>query len=64
MSTAIDEIEENAGQVPDKVSLDNGYFSGDNLETLEKSGIDAYVACGKESQQDKPNIDQSNRKIK
>lgn len=64
VTRAIDEIEANTGRVPDKVSLDNGYFSGDNLETLEKSGIDAYVACGKKPQQDTPDIDQSNRKIK
>ena len=64
VTRAIDEIETSTGQVPDKVSLDKGYFSGDNLETLEKSGIDAYVACGKKSQQDTPCIDQSNRKIK
>lgn len=62
VSPALEEIQKNTEKLPDKMSLDNGFFSGDNLETLEESSVDAYVACGKES--DSSDIDQSNRKIK
>ncbi len=62
MPTALEEIQENTEKLPDKMSLDNGFFSGDNLETFKESSVDAYVACGKES--DTSDIDQSNRKIK
>lgn len=44
---ALEEIESSSGELPDKMSLDNGYFSGDNLEELKESGVDAYVAVGK-----------------
>jgi len=35
------------GTLPDKISMDNGYFSGDNLEILEESTIDAYIVTDK-----------------
>lgn len=63
VSPAIDEIQENTGQLPEKMSADNGFFSGDNLKTLEDAGIDAYVACGKE-QPDAGPMAGSDRKIK
>ena len=63
VAPALKEIQENTERLPDKMSLDNGFFSGDNLETLEESGVDAYVACGKE-QPDIQSVDNSNRKIK
>ncbi len=63
VSSALKEIQENTEKLPDQMSLDNGFFSGDNLEALEESGIDAYVACGKEHP-DNQSINNSNRKIK
>ena len=63
VSPAIDEIQKNTGQLPEKMSTDNGFFSGDNLENLNAAGIDAYVACGKE-QPDARSIDECERKIK
>jgi transposase len=62
VSPALDQIKENTGELPDKMSLDNGFFSGDNLETLEESSVDAYVACGKDP--DISDIEQNDRKIK
>lgn len=64
VSPALDEIRNNAGRLPDLMSLDNGFFSGENLETWKESEVDAYVACGKESHQDSSGPDQSRRQIK
>lgn len=53
---ALIEIQETAGRLPEKMSADNGYFSGENLEVIEAGEIDAYVAAGrgeKEKSKDK-----------
>lgn len=44
---AIEEILSTIGRLPEKMSLDNGYFSGKNLSTIEENQIDAYVAVGR-----------------
>jgi len=44
---ALQEIYETTGQLPEKASLDAGYFSSDNLTELEANKIDGYVATGK-----------------
>jgi len=36
-------IEENTGQLPDEMSLDAGYYSDTNVESLEKKNIDVYM---------------------
>jgi len=46
---AVKEIEDTLGEKPTKMSLDNGYFSADNIESLEDAGIDGYIAAGKEN---------------
>ena len=61
---AIEEIEVTAGSLPDKLSLDNGYMSGDNLEAFEDKETDVYMATGKGEKKDQRAIDASNRKIK
>ena len=33
--------------LPEVLSADNGYFSEDNIQTLETAKIDAYVATGR-----------------
>ena len=40
----LDSIAQSTGQLPEKMSLDNGYQSGSNLAALEQAGVDAYVA--------------------
>ena len=40
----LESIEKSAGQLPEKMSLDNGYQSGSNLEALEQAEVEAYVA--------------------
>jgi len=49
LEQAIEEIKQSVGELPEdvKVSIDNGYFSGNNLETLKVNEIDGYVACSK-----------------
>lgn len=44
---ALEEIQQTTGKLPEKMSLDNGYLSGGNLESLNKTDIDAYIATGK-----------------
>lgn len=44
---AIEELLTTVGTLPKKMSTDNGYFSGENLATIEEKQIDAYVATGK-----------------
>ena len=44
---AVQEIKDTNGDLPDIMSLDNGYMSGDNFEKLNKTDIDVYIATGK-----------------
>ena len=44
MQEGLDSIAQSTGQLPEKMSLDNGYQSGSNLAALEQAGVDAYVA--------------------
>jgi len=60
---AIKNIQETTGTLPSKMSLDNGYMSGDNLETLEAADLDAYVATDKGEKKNKISLDESNRKL-
>ena len=64
VAPALDEIKETTDAMPDKMSLDNGYFSGDNLEEFKEEELDAYVAVGKGEKQDDREIEKSNRKFK
>ena len=61
---ALEEIKETTDNLPDKMSLDNGYMSGDNLEAFDGNDIDVYVATGKGEKKDQRPIEDSNRKIK
>ncbi len=61
---ALEEIKETTGNLPDKMSLDNGYMSGDNLEAFYGKDIDVYIATGKGEKKDQRPIEDSNRKIK
>ncbi len=40
-------IQDTAGRLPDQLSADNGYFSGDNLQALELSSTDTYITTDK-----------------
>jgi len=45
------------------MSLDNGYASGNNFNTLEKAGIDAYVAIDRDEKAHVQDINDSERKL-
>jgi len=60
---ALEEIKQTTDALPDKMSLDNGYMSGDNLESFDGKDIDVYVATGKGEKKDQRPIEDSNRKI-
>ena len=60
---ALEEIKETTGDLPDKMSLDNGYMSGENLEAFDGKGINVYIATGKGEKKDQRAIEESNRKI-
>lgn len=47
LDRALSEIEKNTGKFPDKMSLDNGYATADNISTLSAAKIDAYIAATK-----------------
>jgi transposase len=48
---------ENVGELPEdaKMSFDNGYFSGANLQYLETNGLDGYIPDSKQAQEMKGN---------
>lgn len=47
VEAALSEIKETTGVHPEKCSIDNGYFSGANLQALSETEIDVYMATGK-----------------
>jgi len=61
---ALKEMKETTDELPDKMSLDNGYMSGNNLEAFEDKEIDVYIATGKGEKKDHRDIEDSNRKVK
>ncbi len=60
---ALESIEAAAGQLPDKMSLDNGYMTGSNLEALNESPIDAYIATNKGEKTHKDELEKTERRV-
>ena len=60
---ALKKIQETTGTLPSKLSADNGYMSGDNLEALEAVDIDAYIATDKGEKKNKKSLEESDRKL-
>lgn len=56
-------LKDAAGQLPDEMSLDNGYYSGDNLEALEQAEVDAYVAVDRGEQHEADALEHSERRL-
>lgn len=63
LKPALEAVEEATGQLPEKLSADNGYLSGDNLEALEESGVDTYIATNKGEKGGKTSLSKSERKL-
>jgi transposase len=60
---ALQALKDSTGRLPEKLSADNGYWSGDNLQALEQSGVDAYIATDKGEKTHKTPLDSSDRKL-
>jgi transposase len=56
-------IKENTGKRPEKMTLDNGYQSGENLEALKQSEIEAYVVIDRGEKSHSESIEESNRSL-
>jgi len=63
LEPALAALQDCAGRLPDQLSADNGYFSGDNLQALEQSGTDAYIATDKGEKSHKTALDGSERNV-
>ena len=60
---ALAALKETTDQLPDKMSLDNGYYSGDNLEALEQAKVEAYVAVDRGEQRVADALANSERRL-
>jgi len=65
LKPALEQVKESTGTLPDKLSADNGYLSGDNLEALtsDENSVDAYIATNKGEKPAKVPLSESERKI-
>jgi len=63
LAPALEQVEESTGTLPDKLSADNGYMSSDNLEALEESPVDSYLATDKGEKKNKTPLAESERKL-
>ena len=63
VARALDEVESNCTRPIEKLSLDNGYYSGDNLQTVADKGIDAYIATNRGEKIAKEPLSESERKL-
>ena len=63
LEPALVALQDCAGRLPNQLSADNGYFSGDNLQALEQSGTDAYIATDKGEKSHKTALDGSERNV-
>jgi len=67
VTPALKEIKETTGdELPDVMSLDNGYMSGNNLAAFNDSDIDidVYIATGKGENKDQRSLDECDREVK
>ena len=60
---ALAAIKEATGRLPEIMSIDNGYMSGDNLQMLEQNPVDVYIATDRGEKKNKTEPDASERKL-
>jgi transposase len=63
LEPALKSVEDSTGQLPDKLSMDNGYLSGNNLDYSQTSGVDTYIATNKGEKKNKITLNESQRKV-
>ena len=61
VAPAWDEVEETSGRLPEKLSLDNGYYSGKNLQETSDRKVEAYLATDRGEKRGKGDLDASKR---
>lgn len=60
---ALSEVKANTAKEVDKISMDNGYYSGANLKALQDEKIDAYVAINKGENTQRVSLEESDRRV-
>lgn len=60
---ALQALQDTAGQLPAQMSVDNGYWSGGNLQALEQHEVDAYIATDKGEKPHQQPLEASERKL-
>ena len=60
---ALQALQDTTDQMPDPMSLDNGYCSANNLQALQQAEVDAYLATDKGEKNHKTPLDDSDRKL-
>ncbi len=60
---ALESLKETTGRLADKMSADNGYMSGNNLEALEEGPMDVYIATDKGEKKNKTPLEGTDRKL-
>ena len=63
VSQALDEVEETSGRLPEKLSLDNGYYSGKNLQETSDRKVEAYIATDRGEKRGKGDLEESERRL-
>ena len=58
---ALIQIEDTCGNLPGKLSMDNGYYSGSNLAATAKSAVEFYIATDRQEKLAKDSIEASTR---
>ena len=57
VETGLQALQESTGRLPQQLSADNGYWSGDNLPALEQSSVDAFIATDKDEKMHKVSLE-------
>ena len=63
VSPALDEVEATTGRVPEKLTLDNGYYSGKNLQELSDREVEGYVATDRGEKAGQGSLEESDRRL-
>lgn len=63
LEPALEQVEQATGTLSEKLSADNGYMSGNNLDGLDESPVDVYIATDKGEKKNKTPLSESQRKL-
>ena len=57
----LDEVEASTDRLPEKMTWDNGYYSGPNLQEVSEREVQAYIATEKGEKKAKAGLEESDR---